>query len=106
MADDKILALHPRGKKGVNISRTNCEAVKGAILDCLQAKTSTHLELTECVSRRLEKGFEGSVPWYTESVKLDLEARGIIERVEQGGRTIYRLMKAGIAFPHATREKV
>ncbi|MBM3299725.1 MAG: hypothetical protein FJY85_07205 [Deltaproteobacteria bacterium] len=93
MADDKILTLHPQGKKGVNISRAKYEIVKAVILECLLAKTLTHLELTECVSTKLKKGFEGSVPWYTESVKLDLEARKIIERVEQRGKVIYRLKK-------------
>jgi hypothetical protein len=29
--------------------------------------------------------FEGSIPWYVTTVKLDLEARGVIERVPGPG---------------------
>ena len=35
MAEDRILTLHPEGKKGVNITRDKYEQVKAVILDAL-----------------------------------------------------------------------
>jgi hypothetical protein len=37
--------------------------------------------------------FEGSVEWYMESVKLDLEANKFIERVYDKSRLKFRLIK-------------
>jgi hypothetical protein len=39
----------------------------------------THSGLIEQM-KRFVRGFDGSVPWYAETVKLDLGARGIVRR--------------------------
>ena len=91
--DDKILTLHPRGKRGVNISRAKYEAMKTTILAQLGRKALTHDELTRAVTRALKGKFDGSIPWYMESTKLDLEARKVIERVEGAQNDVYRLKK-------------
>lgn len=66
---------------GVNISRTKYDAVREAIVRSLRADGDlTFTALARAVERRLPR-FDGSIPWYAESVKLDLEARGLIERV-------------------------
>jgi hypothetical protein len=41
----------------------------------------TFKELTEEVRGSLEGSFDGSISWYFTTVKLDLEARGVIERI-------------------------
>lgn len=51
----------------------------------------THHELTHAVEARLRGKFEGSIGWYMESTKLDLEARKLIRRVEKGKTEVYRL---------------
>ena len=80
--EDKILTLHPQGKSGVNISRAKYDAISRAIQDSLRAnQTMAFKELTEEVRRRLEGSFEGSISWYVTTVKLDLEARDVIERI-------------------------
>jgi hypothetical protein len=80
--EEKILTLHPQGKTGVNISREKYDAISGAIQDSLRTHQSmTFKELTEEVRGRLEGSFDGSISWYVTTVKLDLEARGIIERI-------------------------
>jgi len=80
MADEKILTKHPSGKTGRNISRQKYEMVKQAILSALNDKELTHTELFNQLNKHLTARFSGNVSWYGETVKLDLEARKIIER--------------------------
>lgn len=81
--DDRILALHPSGKRGVNIHRDKYNQVKNFIINRLKNKTALSFdELTELVEHDLKKsGFAGKPLWYIVTVKLDLEARRIIERI-------------------------
>ena len=80
MADEKTLTKHPQGKSGKNISRQKYEAVKEAILSALRDKELTHTELFDQLNKSLMSKFSGNISWYGETVKLDLEARKIIER--------------------------
>jgi hypothetical protein len=81
-ANKMIQMLHPEGgKRNFKISEEKYDVVRGAILHCLRASGElTHTELLRCVSNRLAAGFDGSISWYVEAVKLDLEARGEITR--------------------------
>jgi hypothetical protein len=82
LMEEKILTLHPQGKTGVNISREKYNTISRAIQDSLRTHQSmTFKDLTEEVRRKLEVAFDGSVSWYVTTVKLDLEARGVIERI-------------------------
>lgn len=96
MAEEKILTLHPEGKQGVNISRTKYDAVRGAILTALadQGGMLAFEQLPDAVTARLPVDWEGSVGWYTTTVKLDLEARGAIERVPGQSPQLVRLPAA------------
>ena len=89
--DGKILTLHPEGKRGVNISKAKYDAMRATILQVLRKGERTHDELTTAVERSLAGKFEGSIPWYMECTKLDLEARRMIERVEGPKSTVYRV---------------
>lgn len=91
--EEKIRTLHPQGKKGVHISKAKYDAVKKAILEELGTGGLTHDELTHAVDRKLKGKFEGSIGWYTESTKLDLQARGIIERVAGEKYEVYRVKR-------------
>lgn len=74
----KTRTLHPQGKNGVNIATAKYEQVRDAILASLSdSGPVTHAEFLKDVQARLE-GFEGSINWYVETVKLDLEARNLI----------------------------
>jgi hypothetical protein len=79
----RILALHPDPKKqGVRIERQKYETIKDAILAAIaRARELPFSQLADAVEARLSAPFEGSIGWYTTTVKLDLEARGFIERV-------------------------
>lgn len=82
MADqEQILTQHPQGKRGVNISRAKYDTIRAAMIAALRSEGA--LITTELIGHVAiaQPNFEGSIPWYTESVKLDLEARGVIERI-------------------------
>jgi hypothetical protein len=91
MSEEKILTKHPKGKKGVRISKSKYEIIKSSILKCLKRKDLTHVELTKCVNEKLGK-FQGSISWYTETVKLDLEARNIVKRMQETKPQVYKLI--------------
>lgn len=80
--EDKIMTLHPQGKKGVNITLAKYEQIKKFILDTLHIKKEIDFEtLTDLAVSKLTDKFDGKVIWYVVTVKLDLEARKIIERI-------------------------
>ena len=80
--EERILTLHPQGKKGVNILLRRYDFIKDFILSTLQTKgVMTYEALNDQAVEELSETFDGKVPWYVVSVKLDLEARGIIERI-------------------------
>jgi hypothetical protein len=80
MAEEKILTKHPLGKSGKNISKEKYETLKKAILSALEKKELTHDELFERLNKNLAGKFSGSISWYGETVKLDLEARKLVQR--------------------------
>ena len=80
MAEEKIHTKHPLGKSGKNISKQKYDTLKTAILSALKNKELTHTELFNHLNNSLKGKFSGNISWYGETVKLDLEARNIIER--------------------------
>ena len=82
--EDQVTTLHPHpGKAGVSISRQKYDTIRQAIVDSTHAAGGeiTFGRLTDVVTQRLQGSFDGSVPWYVVTVKLDLEARGVLARV-------------------------
>jgi hypothetical protein len=90
MKEEKILTKHPLGKSGKNISKQKYETLKKAILSALQNNQLTHTELFNKVNKSLKGKFSGNISWYAETVKLDLEARKIIQRTSSKPQN-YRL---------------
>jgi hypothetical protein len=81
MSEERIQTLHPQaGKKNKLISLKKYEIIKGQLLKILTKRELTHTELMEELYSRVKDTFEGGVQWYGETVKLDMEARMIIER--------------------------
>lgn len=80
---NKIQTLHPDpAKKGVRIDRDRYDQMSAAILACLKARgEATFNELRGLVEAELAGKFEGSLGWYYTTVKLDLEARGTLQRI-------------------------
>ncbi|UZO79686.1 hypothetical protein NBT05_12065 [Aquimarina sp. ERC-38] len=79
---EKILTLHPDGKKGVNIALAKYEIIKKYIISILKKEgTLTYQDLNTRAINELTPTFDGKVGWYLVTVKLDLEARGVIRRI-------------------------
>jgi CO dehydrogenase nickel-insertion accessory protein CooC1 len=78
--------------KGEQIQTLHPQAGKTNILSVLSKTEPTHTELMEAIFENLKDTFEGGIQWYGETVKLDLEARAIIERTGSKPEK-YRLLK-------------
>jgi hypothetical protein len=83
MKEEQIQTLHPIiGKTNKKISLPKYAFIKENILAILAVQELTHTELMETLYQHIKDNFEGGVQWYGETVKLDLEARQIIERTK------------------------
>lgn len=98
---EKVVCETPTpGKQAKRIDRWKYEAVRRAILEAVPpaggaGEGLAFAELAGEVERRLsadERERLGSVPWYSTTVKLDLEVKGEIRRVP--GVTPQRLVRA------------
>lgn len=90
--EEKILTLHPQGKKGVNISRAKYDLVRETILQIIRDYGEiSFTELLMMCEHMLMGKLNGSITWYATTVKLDLEARGEIERVPDSSPQKVRL---------------
>ena len=91
-SDEKLTTLHPDPrKKGVSINKAKYDIIKGEILSLLRKDPMPHNRLDNLIKSKLKKRFDGSVSWYLETVKLDLEARELIERDDNVRPPVYRL---------------
>lgn len=101
MAEETVEALPlGEGKAATRIRKVAYEAFRDAILAVLDE--SPEGVLFRDLPRRVEPrvppellGAKGSCSWYTTTVKLDLEARGVIARVR--GESPQRLRRVGAA---------
>jgi hypothetical protein len=93
--EEKIFALHPdKDKMGVRISKAKYDVVRDAIIETLRFHGElTFTELFESVNEKLYGNFDGSISWYTTTIKLDLEARKVIVRVPKTSPQRLRLTK-------------
>jgi hypothetical protein len=89
---ERIMTLHPAGKQGVSIDRAKYDLIRQAILASLAQRAEIPFaELDAAVAANLSRPFDGSIGWYTVTVKLDLEARAVIERVPGPSPQVVRL---------------
>ena len=90
--DEKIMTLHPEGKQGVNISRSKYNMIKNSMVSVLKENGEVRWkDLKDIVEEDLKGRFEGSIPWYFTSIKLDLQARNEITITRVKGNQIVRL---------------
>jgi len=85
--EERIMTQHPQKKSGANIRRDKYEQVRAAIEEALHENgTQTFEALNDTVGQKLEGNFEGSIGWYFTTVKLDLEARGVVVCERKSGQ--------------------
>jgi hypothetical protein len=81
--EEFIQTLHPQaGKTNKKILLKKYTFIRGHILTILAEQPYTHTALMEELFARVSDNFEGGVQWYGETVKLDLEARKLIDRTK------------------------
>jgi hypothetical protein len=96
METEKIQTMHPDPtKSNKKILLLKYQTIKTTLLSILQVSELTHTDLMEKLYQEVKDTFEGGVQWYGEVVKLDLEARGIIERTKTKP-VLYRLKNGSI----------
>jgi len=92
-----IMVTHPKTGTVRKFDPAIYEPVKAAILQSLKgSKGKTFTELTDDVVKIIRKklpGFKRSIPWYTISVRLDLETRGKVETFTEKGLKLNRLKR-------------
>ena len=93
----KTVTTHPRTGSQFTIDNDIYEPFKAAILQSLKtSKSKTFTELSDDVVKIIKKkmpGFKKSIAWYTISIRLDLETRGIVETFTEKGKKLNRLKK-------------
>jgi len=80
--NERIMTLHPQGKTGVHILKRRYDTIKEFILKTIKEHGElSYQDLDKMAVKKLKKTFDGKIGWYVVSVKLDLEARKLIERI-------------------------
>jgi hypothetical protein len=93
----KVECLNPNSGRSFNMDKSIYDLFSKAIYHTL--KTDKGLTFSEIVNgvhdcfKQKGQQFEGSVEWYTISVKKDMEAKGIIETYTEKGKTLNRIKK-------------
>lgn len=93
--EQKIQLKHPQGKKAVSISKDKYELLTTETVKYLtEKKDGTFSDISKSIAQDFKEKkikFDGSLNWYLEWVKLDLEARQIITRVPKTAPQKYLL---------------
>jgi hypothetical protein len=95
VAEKKTATTHPRTGTGMHIDTSIYTPFKAAILQSLKGSTGkTFTQLTDDVTAIIRKkmpAFTKSIPWYTISIRLDLETKGLVETFTEKGKRLNRL---------------
>ena len=93
--EEKILTKNPdKTMIGRRIDKEKYDAIRKAIIKTLSSgKTLTHIQLQNSVIKLVKRDFSGSIPWYHQVVKRDLEAKKIIKRITKGTPHLYELAR-------------
>jgi hypothetical protein len=92
-----VQTLRPDGEPGENILKSTYEQVSAAVQTALNGRELTSDELVDECRVMLGDDFEGSVEWYVETVRLDLQARKVIEPVPDSQPSRFQLVEEGSA---------
>jgi hypothetical protein len=94
---NKVQMTNPNTGSKMNIDADTWILFNRAITEVLsRGKALTYSEITKGVEKFIKSNkvpFKKSIPWYTVSVKLDMETRGMIEAFTEKGKKLHRLAK-------------
>ncbi len=80
-SEDRILTLHPDGKAGVRILKSRYDLMVDTLIGIFaEYPEISYKERSRLTEERLSGLLDGSILWLMETVKLDLLARGLIEK--------------------------
>ncbi|MFD2639551.1 DUF6958 family protein [Piscibacillus salipiscarius] len=81
---NRIKLQHPNSDKHMqSIDKEKYNQIKDVILSVIEKHEGiTFKELSKEVLTAVKDSFDGSPSWYCTAVKLDLEARGLIKRID------------------------
>jgi hypothetical protein len=98
MTEKKVLAIHPdKTKQGVRIAESKYNKMRMAIVDAFgDADELSYQEAVAHVRDALTGNFDGSIEWYFNAVKHDLEARKILVRTTKSSPVSYRLDRVAL----------
>ena len=83
MPEEKIITMHPGDKPGRSVSKRKYEQMKNAIISLLRQGDLSLPEIISTLETSLKDSFFDNISWYAEVVILDLEARGIISKLDK-----------------------
>jgi hypothetical protein len=93
----KTVTTHPATGSSKKIDEKTYQVFSKAILDALRKTPGmSFTDLSKEVATRVKKsfpGFKGSASWYTITVRLDLENKGLVENYIASGKKFSRLKK-------------
>jgi hypothetical protein len=88
---ERFQTIHPRGLKSPNIDKAKYDYMRMAILQLLgEHDQISFKDAMEEIYERHKHSFDGMIPWYYTTVKLDLEARGELIRIPGMGIQMIR----------------
>jgi hypothetical protein len=97
VSNKTVTVTHPATGTERQFDTAIYDPFKAAIIQSLKgSEGETFTGLTESVIKIIRKtmpGFKKSIPWYTISIRLDLEAKGIVETFVEKGKKLNRLKK-------------
>jgi len=93
----KVECLNPATGRKMNIEKSTYDLFSKAIYHTLKKEGAiTFTKMVEGVYdcfKQQKTVFDGSVEWYTVSVKNDLQAGGVIEVFTKKGKKLHRIKK-------------
>jgi len=110
MTVEMIETLHPAGKQGTRVNKPTYDAFRKAILKAVPRTKAgvAFKDLPGLVEKRLPPEMrekQVKCGWWTTTVKLDLEARGLVERVEGKTPQHLRRPREGLIFRRGTGDR-
>ena len=75
------------------MTKKKYDTIRKSILDSLDKNEMSYSNIAQAAKNGLVNSFQGSIEWYVEVVKLDLEARKLIERIPNTKPQLYKLIR-------------